>query len=1528
MFWLCVFKYSFEVILKVNLLCIMSEKTLIDEFPKVYKAKNLRRPYKTQARMNNLYRRKMARYKTICQLGSIYRWPLKKSFLGRVLIKSRLYKGVYTKLFYRPARRLLVQAYWAGDPKMTNIGRPYWRAQLTFRRLPAWNSYNSALRLQEWIFRPLKPLVSKFDYFVLSSTSKNRETDKVILKLSSLYKTSLARCIKNSKLVQKHSHLTSTIIYNRLWDKLDLTNEIFGSIQTSEWVRRRILNIAIAKLPETPRDQIVKRLKHRQWWEPLTDLDNWKRAWSSFRENILARYDYVPNYSDSNRMAEILQNKFPPINSSLANELFLKKTVLYQNTDLFSQFKKRMIPWNKFMSHKAIKHRFNVTADVQEVLLLATLLAINYQKALRAGSTATLRFPNRVLQPVRRYRAPIISWLDISAAIIHLKPHFVTRQPYRFEKELLKVHFEEDHRTLAQFPKWVWGPIAMFLRSDFRKREIKYNQLYNKAVQLQKNPWYKKVFRKIIRLGKRDLIPRQIQVPTIRNILLQEPITFREDLMNKKKNRIYLQDELEKFVEFPLPLLSKHLFWYKRTQPLSICYDTEQLWQRNWLNPYKRGIRAKKRLYIAYAKQKHWQLWRYKTAIKQSYIQANPFFEGSLYNYLNTFNRKSNPCNLFELLNRCFLTPSSYMFLRSLGISYFHPKVYYIFRESIWHGVKINHKSIPVSYKLQSLAKFNELKDWKNDWLKLPQSINLIELAEQNLTRLSPTWYQSRIASSIYFNSITYKDLLVHLAANRAPKIFLLNPNLFEAEQFLERFAIKIMTKDTISFLQDTKVYNFSALDFIPHISQKLPHMIKAPDGKAPDEKLGPETLKGKRKVSKIDRTWKELTLRTLATRPKFFANKMIKNLLIIQDGHALLKSWQFISQTQLAKDGRFSEWKVTNPEVIKNILKINFNANMPIIFTMTPKQYETWLVKRPQFFTDHEVIRMAPLSKTRILQILESERHAYENEYQTRFSPVLLVHIVNRCKKYFPADSSLLSSARRFLNLVCSEGQIEYFNSINLQFRRFKQNVLEELRWKSFNLKWTDNNPWTGAEFELGWTRISGFLDKQESSFRKSAEKYRAFKSYYYSKLRLQPWKIRPLQDSSTLREYRADVIFPYGKQFDRATDYERGTVSPPISPKWLRPADIDSEFELDPDLCDRVLCYMLDLRPSQLTSIRNANVESIASYLNQQVKGQPRAVMSVIDVVKRSKLRGKGTKPLGIFFFAGPTGVGKTELAKALSQGLYNSTSSFLRFDMSEFSQGHTSQRLIGAPPGYVGYGKDGDLTGPVKKNPNMVILFDEYEKAHSSISDLFLQLFDDGRLTDGKGETVNFTNCILILTSNIGYDIETSIKETETDTMSDELYEKTVQRVRTKMAEQFRPEFINRIDSIIVFRNLGKKELHDILSKILIKLNKKIHTLYPGLDIYIDPNARDLLIQAGFRPGFGARPLQRTISRMIETPLMIVLNTFDKRFSADCIFYINTTNGQFSMKFAKQGSYIYHEKKDTLDMFLSPLKPKKTS
>lgn len=370
--------------------------------------------------------------------------------------------------------------------------------------------------------------------------------------------------------------------------------------------------------------------------------------------------------------------------------------------------------------------------------------------------------------------------------------------------------------------------------------------------------------------------------------------------------------------------------------------------------------------------------------------------------------------------------------------------------------------------------------------------------------------------------------------------------------------------------------------------------------------------------------------------------------------------------------------------------------------------------------------------------------------------------------------------------------------------------------------------------------------------------------------------------------------------KHFDKASELKaqvetkQGELDA-LTETWKRDRATGSA-EVRSEHVAQVVSKLTGIPVTELTVEERERLVRMEEKLHERVIGQEEAIKAVSDAVRlaRAGLR-EGRKPVATFLFLGPTGVGKTELAKALAEIVYGDEDAMVRLDMSEYMERHTVARLVGAPPGYVGYEEGGQLTERVRRRPYTVVLLDEIEKAHPDVYNVLLQVFDDGRLTDGKGRMVDFTNTIIIATSNLGSDIIQRNLRLRGSAAEDP--GKLKRELMEVLRGHFRPEFINRIDEIIVFQSLSREEIKAIVELQLERVKRTAHG--QGIELEIDASLIDYLASEGYRPEFGARELRRLIRSELETELARAMLAGEATDGAKVIARWDSTHDKIAFK-----------------------------
>lgn len=362
---------------------------------------------------------------------------------------------------------------------------------------------------------------------------------------------------------------------------------------------------------------------------------------------------------------------------------------------------------------------------------------------------------------------------------------------------------------------------------------------------------------------------------------------------------------------------------------------------------------------------------------------------------------------------------------------------------------------------------------------------------------------------------------------------------------------------------------------------------------------------------------------------------------------------------------------------------------------------------------------------------------------------------------------------------------------------------------------------------------------------------------------------KMDNLRSRLEIAERDADLATASRIKYGDMPELEKKLASARQELAVIPPADRLLREEVTPDDIASVVARWTGIPVERLMESESSKLTKLEDSISTQVIGQDRAVAAVASAIRRSRAGLADTnRPIGSFLFLGPTGVGKTEVARSLCRELFDDEHAMIRIDMSEYMERHAVARLIGSPPGYVGYDQGGQLTEAVRRRPYSVVLFDEIEKAHPDVFNILLQVLDDGRLTDGQGRTIDFSNTIIIMTSNVG-----SQKIMDYDLSSKESFAKLEVEMLEILRQHFRPEFLNRIDDIVIFDRIHKETLHAIVD---VQLSRVARQIKDSRDITLrfDKSARDMLAEDGYDPAFGARPLKRLIQKRILDPLALEL------------------------------------------------------
>ncbi|NLC62547.1 MAG: AAA domain-containing protein, partial [Thermoanaerobacterales bacterium] len=397
-------------------------------------------------------------------------------------------------------------------------------------------------------------------------------------------------------------------------------------------------------------------------------------------------------------------------------------------------------------------------------------------------------------------------------------------------------------------------------------------------------------------------------------------------------------------------------------------------------------------------------------------------------------------------------------------------------------------------------------------------------------------------------------------------------------------------------------------------------------------------------------------------------------------------------------------------------------------------------------------------------------------------------------------------------------------------------------------------------------------------------------------------PPELRDLEDElDALRKEKDAAI--RGQEFEKAAklrDQEKEVKAKVdvLKEKWQTDHKLDNSTVTGEDI-SQIVSSWTGIPVRRLVEEESERLLKMEEILHKRVIGQDEAVKAIARALRRARAGLKDpSRPIGSFIFLGPTGVGKTELARALADAMFGDENALIRLDMSEYMEKFAVSRMVGAPPGYVGYDEGGELTEKVRRKPYSVVLFDEIEKAHPDVFNILLQILEDGRLTDSKGRTVDFRNTILIMTSNVGANLIQKSKSLGfVSEEEDKSYENMKEKVLDELKRTFRPEFLNRVDETIVFHALTKEHIRAIVTLMINEVNDRLKE--NNISIEVTDSAKDLLAKDGFDPMYGARPLRRVVQRKIEDRLSEEL--LKGNISRTDVILVDVSEGE--LKFSKK-------------------------
>ena len=614
-----------------------------------------------------------------------------------------------------------------------------------------------------------------------------------------------------------------------------------------------------------------------------------------------------------------------------------------------------------------------------------------------------------------------------------------------------------------------------------------------------------------------------------------------------------------------------------------------------------------------------------------------------------------------------------------------------------------------------------------------------------------------------------------------------------------------------------------------------------------------PEGVKGKKVLS--------LDMGALLAGAKFRGDfeerlKAVLKELSKQDGNVIL----FIDEIHTMVGAGKSEGSMDAGNMLKPALA---RGELKCVGATTLDEYRQHVEKDPALERRFQKVLVEEPTVEDTIAILRGLKERYELHHKVNITDSAIVAAATLSHRYV-TDRQLPDKAIDLMDEAASQIRMEIDSKPEVMETLYRRVI--QLKMQREQLK-KEKDDATKKRLEILETEIKGldFEYKGLEEIWKSEKLKMQGTSKVKEKLEKAKFELEKYQRAGDLNKMSE---LQYGKipELEAQIRQIEATASDPSENQLVRTSVTENEIA-------DVVSKATGIPVSKMMEGEKDKLLQMEDFLHKRVIGQNQAITAVSNAVRRSRSGlSDPSRPIGSFMFLGPTGVGKTELTKALAEFLFDDQDAMLRVDMSEFMEKHSVARLIGAPPGYVGYEQGGYLTEHVRRKPYSVILLDEVEKAHPDVFNVLLQVLDDGRLTDGQGRTVDFKNTVIVMTSNLG---SSKIQE-----MQNEDYETVKSAVMEMVLSHFRPEFINRVDDVVVFESLDKEMIASIARIQIKRLEKRLADLHIGLKVTDDAMAK--LADAGFAPVFGARPLKRAIQSSLENPLAMKL--LDGEFKAE--------------------------------------------